>query len=567
MSNGGDSNKKKSAAIVGVSSLILVVIGVVATVGVSRNSQSDGSDGGSHVVASNKAVQAMCQPTDYKEACIESLQGADPNVTDPKELIKVGFTFTKKKLAEIMEQSATLKEAEKDPMASQALAICRDQMDLAIDHLEQSFDRIGVLDINKVDDILSDLETWLSSVVVYQGTCLDEFENVTSSAVPKIKEALNSTIKFSSNALVMVQQLNNVFKNLNIPGLNSRRLLQEDVLGHGEFPSWMDPVRRKLLTDETKPDLVIAQDGSGDFKTFGEAVKALPIKSLTPFVVHVKPGVYKETVLIPKNIWNITWIGDDATTTKVTFGKNFIDGVKTYYTSTFTLQGPGHVFKNIGFENSAGAAKHQAVAIVIDGDRSAFFNCRFDGYQDTLYVHSNRQFYRDCTITGTIDFIFGDSRAIFQNCLILVRRPLDNQQCIVAASGKFESHLITGMVFQNCTITGDESYLPVKAQFRSYLARPWKEYAKTIYMQCFIDDIIHPDGWLPWLGTFGLDTCFYAEFNNRGPGSDTSRRVKWGGVKQISPAQALEYTGQNFLSEDGWLASTGIPYTRGMISL
>lgn len=231
------------------------------------------------------------------------------------------------------------------------------------------------------------------------------------------------------------------------------------------------------------------------------------------------------------------------------------------------LQGAGHTFKNIGFENSAGAAKHQAVAIVIDGDRTSFFNCRFDGYQDTLYSHSNRQFYRDCTITGTIDFIFGDAKALYQNCLILIRQPLENQQCIVAASGKLDDHSVTGLVFQNCTITADQSYVPVKAQFKSYLGRPWKEYAKTIYMQCFIDNIIQPDGWLPWEGSWALDTCYYAEFSNRGPGSDTSRRVTWRGIKHLSPAQALEYSGQKFFVRDDWLLGAGIPYTSGMVAL
>lgn len=340
--SGGDSDKKKRIATVVVSSFILVVIGTAVIVGIKNQETGGGAGGGSssHVSTSNKAVEAMCQPTDYKDACVESLQAAGPNVTDPKELIKVGFNFTKKKLAEIMEQSATLKEAEKDPMASQALAICRDQMDLAIDHLEQSLEKIGVLDITKVDDVLSDLGTWLESVLVYQGTCLDEFENVTSPAIPKIKEALNSTIKFSSNALVMVTELNNIFKNLNIPGLSGhRRLLQEEeVLGHGEFPIWMDPVRRRLLARGAgaRPNLVIAQDGTGNFRTFAEAVKALPIKSNAPFVVYVKKGVYREQVTIPKNVWNITWVGDGAATTKITYNKNFVDGVKTMYTATFS---------------------------------------------------------------------------------------------------------------------------------------------------------------------------------------------------------------------------------------
>lgn len=345
MSYGGDSNKKKRLAVVIVSSFILVVIGVAVTVGLKNHGgdggHGSGSDGeSSHASATNKAVEAICKPTDYKEECVESLKAAGTNVTNPKELIKISFSFTKQKLAEIMEQSATLKEAEKDPMASQALAICRDQMDLATYHLQQAFDKVGSLDASKVDDVLSDLETWLEAVLVYQETCFDEFENVTSSAIPKMKEALHHTKKFSDNALTMVNELNSIFQSLNIPGFKSgRRLLQEDeVLGHGEFPLWMDPVKRKLLArgHNTRANLVIAQDGSGNFRTFKEAIKALPVKSTRPFIVHVKAGVYREKVTISKDIWNIVWIGDGATTTKITYNDNYVDGVKTMYSATFS---------------------------------------------------------------------------------------------------------------------------------------------------------------------------------------------------------------------------------------
>ncbi|KAK4794529.1 hypothetical protein SAY86_012523 [Trapa natans] len=281
--------------------------------GISKNDHSKGDTAGeSQVTSTNKAAVSICQPTDYKDACLESLQPARSNVTDPRELLKVGFEFTRDKLAEVMDHSTTLKEAEKDPIAKQALSICNDMMESAMDHLQQSFEKMGVFDITNLDDLMSDLQTWLSSVITYQGTCFDGFENVTSPAAPKIKEALNNTMKFSSNALVMVQQVSEIFKSLSVPGFNTRRLLQEN---DGELPVWLDSARRKLLVDETtKPNLVIAKDGSGDYKTFTEAIKTLPTESMTPFVVHVKAGVYPEKVLIPINIWNITWIGEGATT-------------------------------------------------------------------------------------------------------------------------------------------------------------------------------------------------------------------------------------------------------------
>lgn len=223
--------------------------------------------------------------------------------------------------------------------------------------------------------------------------------------------------------------------------------------------------------------------------------------------------------------------------------------------------------KDIGFENSAGAIGHQAVALRVQSDMSIFYNCQMDGYQDTLYAHAKRQFYRDCTITGTIDFIFGNAVAVFQNCNMVVRKPLDNQQCIVTAHGRNETREPTGFVLQNCTITADPEYHPVRFTNKAYLGRPWKEFSRTIIMQSEIDDLISPEGWLPWMGTFGLDTLFYSEYNNRGPGAAVDKRVTWQGIKKITPEEADGYTAANFLGGDEWIPPSGVPYTPGMMNV
>ena len=220
--------------------------------------------------------------------------------------------------------------------------------------------------------------------------------------------------------------------------------------------------------------------------------------------------------------------------------------------------------KGIGFENTAGAIKHQAVALRVQSDQSIFYNCQMDGYQDTLYAHSHRQFYRDCTISGTIDFIFGDSAAVLQNCKIIVRKPLENQQCIVTAQGRIERREVSALVLQNCVISGAPEYLPVKDKNKAYLGRPWKEFSRTIIMQSQLDDIIAPEGWLPWNGNFALDTLSYAEFGNRGPGADQTNRVKWRGIKKINAAQARRFTPAVFLRGGDWIPSSGVPYTPGM---
>lgn len=227
--------------------------------------------------------------------------------------------------------------------------------------------------------------------------------------------------------------------------------------------------------------------------------------------------------------------------------------------------GDGFIAKDLGFENSAGPEKHQAVAVRVQSDKSIFYNCQMDGFQDTLYCHTKRQFYRDCTITGTIDFIFGDAASIFQNCLIKVRKPLDNQQCIVTASGRKDRREATAIVLHNCTISADPAYLPFHTKNPSYLGRPWKPYSRTIVMQSQIDEFIHPDGWLPWEGDIGLRTCFYAEVDNRGAGATTTNRVTWRGYRRVDYNHVQQFTVERFIQGNSWLKPTGVPYIPGLL--
>lgn len=225
--------------------------------------------------------------------------------------------------------------------------------------------------------------------------------------------------------------------------------------------------------------------------------------------------------------------------------------------------GEGFLGLAMGFRNTAGPDGHQAVAARVQADRAVFANCRFEGYQDTLYTQTHRQFYRSCIVTGTIDFIFGDAAVVFQNCIMIVRKPMDNQQNMVTAQGRMDKQQATGTVLQKCTIKADEKLAPVTKKIRSYLGRPWKEFSRTIVMETEIGEFIHPDGWTPWAGNFALDTLYYAEFNNTGPGSSTSARIKWPGYKVINKEEASKYTVQNFL-KGTWVQSSGVPSQQGM---
>ena len=231
------------------------------------------------------------------------------------------------------------------------------------------------------------------------------------------------------------------------------------------------------------------------------------------------------------------------------------------------VQGDHFVAINVGFENSAGPHKHQAVALRVQSDKSIFYKCSMDGFQDTLYTHTMRQFYRDCTISGTIDFVFGDALAVFQNCTFVVRKPMKNQHNIVMAQGRKERHQPTGTVIQGGSIVADPELYPVRFEHKNYLARPWKNFSRTVFEDVFIDDLIHPHGYLPWEGPTGpvnMNTCFYAEYHNYGPGSDKSKRVNWAGIWNLNSKAARWFSPEKFFHGDDWIEISGIPYFAGV---
>lgn len=188
-----------------------------------------------------------------------------------------------------------------------------------------------------------------------------------------------------------------------------------------------------------------------------------------------------------------------------------------------------------------------------------------DGYQDTLYTQAHRQFYRNCVISGTVDFIFGDAPVVIQNTLIIIRRPMEGQKNAVTAQGRSDKREISGIVIQNCRIVPEVKLEPVKLQIPSYLGRPWKMYSRTVIMESLIGDLINPAGWLEWdKNNFALDTLYYGEYANRGPGASTDRRVKWKGYKVITDRnEALQFTAGAFLQGDMWLRFIGAPHYLG----
>lgn len=229
--------------------------------------------------------------------------------------------------------------------------------------------------------------------------------------------------------------------------------------------------------------------------------------------------------------------------------------------------GDGFIARDITIVNSAGPAKHQAVALRVGSDKSVIYGCSILGYQDTLYTHSKRQFYRDTDIYGTIDFIFGNSAVVFQNCNIYPRKPLSStNHNFITAQGRTDPNQNTGISIHNCKIIAASDLAPVKSRFVTYLGRPWKKYSRTVVMETFIDDCVDRAGWSPWAGGFGLDSLFYGEYMNRGPGASVGGRVRWGGYHaSLSVVQAEGFTVAGFISGNVWLPSTGVSFDSGLI--
>ncbi|XWS64495.1 hypothetical protein CRYUN_Cryun05aG0008700 [Craigia yunnanensis] len=571
---------------------------VAVTVGVSineTNSDDDTNNGSknSQVSSSMKAIKSICQPTDYRRTCEEQLRAEAGDSTDMKELVQAAFKAAMKFASQAAKNSTTLRDLEKDPRSKKALDVCKQLMTYSINELKKSFNQIDKLDVTKLDKMLADLKIWLSATITNQKTCLDGFRNTTTNAGEKMKKALNISMQLSRNGLAIATEMSAALKQLQIEGV-SRRLLQEDelpVLGHSEWTSFLEnnSWKRRLLQDNEppvlghnefeiqpgvrrlmaatrsriKPDIVVAKNGTGNFTTIKAAMTRIPLNAAKPFVIYIKEGVYEENLEFGYGMTNVALIGDGKEKTRITGRLNNADGVPTFRTATVAVNGDNFFAKNIGFENSAGAAKFQAVALMVISDFAVFYNCSMDGYQDTLYVHSKRQFYRDCTVTGTIDFVFGDAAAVFQNCTFLVRKPLDGQQAIVTAQGRTDVRQPTAIVIQNSTFTAAPELLPVKNKYPTYLGRPWGNFSRTIIMESYLDDLIKPEGWTIWDGPWGLNTCFYSEFNNHGPGSNKTGRVTWRGIKKIKPAVALGFTPGKFFDCDSWVKPRRVPYTAG----
>ncbi len=264
-------------------------------------------------------------------------------------------------------------------------------------------------------------------------------------------------------------------------------------------------------------DMVVAKDGSGDYRYIQDAIDATRAFVPRDLTIFIKNGVYKEKLHIPGWITDITLKGESADSTIITYDDHAGKGkMGTFDSYTVKIEGNDIVVENLTIANTAGEVG-QAVALHIEGDRCVFRNCRLLGNQDTMFAsgENSRQYYQDCYIEGTTDFIFGPATAVFEDCLIHSKR----DSYITAASTP--EWVDYGYVFIDCKFTADEEVEKV------YLGRPWRDYAKTVFIRADLGDHILPEGWHNWSRPEAEETTFYAEYGSKGPGAAPGSRVDW----------------------------------------
>ncbi len=375
----------------------------------------------------------------------------------------------------------------------------------------------------------------------------------------------------------------NVAKKLNVPFVDANKITHELVQGLGREESkklymWVEPntvpavpkgsvdnthlniygarVVAGLLVDamaEVVPalapyvrhyDFVVAKDGSGDFFTVQEAINAVPdFRKESRTTIYIRKGVYKEKLIIPASKINVSLVGaegavisgDDYASKPNRFGEN----MSTSGSASCYIYAPDLICENLTFENTAGRVG-QAVACFVAGDRVIFRNCRFLGNQDTLYNFGKhcRQYFEDCYIEGTVDFIFGSSTAVFNRCIV---HSLSKGYLTAPSTPQDEAY---GYVFIDCRLTAAEGVEKV------YLARPWRPYAKSVFIHCEMGGHILPVGWHNWNKKDAEKTIFFAEYENTGAGAATKKeRAKFGRQLKNLKGYSIE---EILAGADGW---------------
>ncbi|KAB5527595.1 hypothetical protein DKX38_021442 [Salix brachista] len=504
---------------------------------------------------------SACRGTPHKAACQTLLRALNTNNNalpkTSKELFDYSVHFTLSQAHSAVDQLAAVFVSQTHQEIGDSTHLAGSGMRDCMELLDDTLHQLSNVANRKNDPTHThdDVQTWLSAALTNQDTCKESLlENVKKNNLEKLGEIdsmATNLSQFISNSLTLY------VSNYGRTGPGGRKLLTDQNNIINDFPSWVSLSERKLLEapiGEVEAHAVVARDGSGTHTTIAEAIRqvAASLEGEGKNVIFIKAGTYKENLKIPSNQKNVVLVGEGKGKTVIVGSKNVDDGSTTFNSATVGVMGDGFIAKDITIVNSAGPSKHQAVALRVGSDRAVIFRCSLDGYQDTLYTLSKRQFYRETDISGTVDFIFGNSAVVLQNCNIFARGPKN----YVTAQGRTSPDQNTGISIQNCKIEG---------QAVTYLGRPYKEYSRTVILQSFLDGSVDPAGWFPWVGGSSPSSIYYGEYMNSGPGSSTSDRVTWPGYhSSLTSTEAEKFTVSSFIGGNVWLPPTGVAFDSGL---
>lgn len=568
--------RRRRLCIVAVLSVVLIVAAVASTVAlvVRREGSAAGSDGRVRRKPT-QAISHTCSRTRFPTLCVDSLLDFPGSLTaGERDLVHISMNMTLERFGKALYVSSEIANLQMDTRVRAAYEDCLELLEESVEQLTRSLTSVAGGGDGQAVGSTQDVLTWLSAAMTNQDTCTEGFDDVSGFVKDQMVEKLRDLSELVSNCLAIFAASGGDNDFAGVPIQNRRRRLMQDsdISANQDstgFPKWLTRRERSLLqmpVPAIQADIIVSQDGNGTFKTITEAIKKAPEHSSRRTIIYVKAGRYEENNLkVGRKKTNLMFIGDGKGKTIITGGKSVFDNLTTFHTASFAATGAGFIARDMTFVNWAGPGKHQAVALRVGADHGVVYRCNIIGYQDTLYVHSQRQFFRECDVYGTVDFIFGNAAVVFQHCNLYARKPMAQQKNTITAQNRKDPYQNTGISIHACRILPADDLAPVKGSFPTYLGRPWKLYSRTVYMLSDMGDHIHPKGWLEWNTTFALDTLYYGEYMNYGPGGAVGQRVKWPGYRVItSVVEATKFTVGQFIYGSSWLPSTGVAFLAGL---